>query len=821
MLGKVYVSTAEAKRYPFIGVQWHPEKASFEFAANGVNHDIEAVLLAQGVANQFVQWARQSSHSFTSDDSVILFDVQQRQILGELSCPQIKYVVWNSDMTRVALLSKHAIVISDRKLVHSVTVHETIRVKSAAWDDSGVLLYTTLNHMKYCLPNGDHSIIRTLETPVYITRVFGNAVFCLDREGKNKTMQIDTTEYMFKLALLQRKYDQVLHMIKHSNLCGQAVIAYLQQKGYPEVALHFVKDELTRFNLAIECGNIEVAVQAAQELDDNDIWYRLGVEALRQGNQQIVEATYQKTKNFERLSFLYLITGNLEKLQKMLKIADARNDVMGSFHNSIYLGDVRHRVKILEDAGQTHLAYVTAKTHGLEDVAEKLSEKLDGQVPEVHSNGDQKLMMPQPPILRADNWPLLTVSKGMFEGAFAQQKMEGKMAAQDLNLDDVQAAGWGEDELELNVAGGEGYVVVSGVEEYVDVEEAALEDGGDEDGGWEMEDLDLPPDVLKAAHVGEVAVFAAPTQGRSYQQLWLANCQLAAEHVAAGAFDSAMRMLNRQIGVVNFEPLQSYFMDVYVAAQASLQGLPNMPSYAAHLDRSWSGDDATAVPKTPAVVYSLQSVEISLKRAYKLVTEGKFSNALEMFNSMLLMIPMIVVQSRKEVDEVKEVISICKEYHIGLRCELTKKEVQNDQKKVAELAAYFTHCNLQPVHLMLSLRAAMTVFFKLKNYATCQSFCRRLLELNPGEKFSQQARQVLAACEKAPNDAVELDYDPRNPFDICSITFTPIYRGSKYVEDPFTGARFQPSCEGQLSPLGNIVKIGADASGLRCSAAQR
>jgi Coatomer WD associated region len=35
------------------------------------------------------------------------------------------------------------------------------------------------------------------------------------------------------------------------------------------------------------------------------------VEALRQGNHQIVEFSYQKTKNFERLSFLYLITGLL------------------------------------------------------------------------------------------------------------------------------------------------------------------------------------------------------------------------------------------------------------------------------------------------------------------------------------------------------------------------------------------------------------------------------------------------------------------------------------------------------------------------------
>lgn len=51
---------------------------------------------------------------------------------------------------------------------------------------------------------------------------------------------------------------QVLHMVRNAKLVGQSIIAYLQQKGYPEVALHFVKDEKTRFGLALECGNIEV-----------------------------------------------------------------------------------------------------------------------------------------------------------------------------------------------------------------------------------------------------------------------------------------------------------------------------------------------------------------------------------------------------------------------------------------------------------------------------------------------------------------------------------------------------------------------------------
>jgi hypothetical protein len=40
----------------------------------------------------------------------------------------------------------------------------------------------------------------------------------------------------------------VLAMIKSGQLCGQSIIAYLQQKGYPEIALHFVQ---VRISLAL------------------------------------------------------------------------------------------------------------------------------------------------------------------------------------------------------------------------------------------------------------------------------------------------------------------------------------------------------------------------------------------------------------------------------------------------------------------------------------------------------------------------------------------------------------------------------------------
>lgn len=60
-----------------------------------------------------------------------------------------------------------------------------------------------------CVSCSDHGIIRTLDLPIYVTRVRGNSVYCLDRECRPRVLTIDPTEYRFKLALVNRKYDEV------------------------------------------------------------------------------------------------------------------------------------------------------------------------------------------------------------------------------------------------------------------------------------------------------------------------------------------------------------------------------------------------------------------------------------------------------------------------------------------------------------------------------------------------------------------------------------------------------------------------------------
>lgn len=63
-----------------------------------------------------------------------------------------------------------------------------------------------------------------------------------------------------------------------------------------------------------------MALKAAEALDDKVCWEALAEVALACGNHQIVEKAYQRTKSFDKLTFLYMLTGDLVKLNKMMKI---------------------------------------------------------------------------------------------------------------------------------------------------------------------------------------------------------------------------------------------------------------------------------------------------------------------------------------------------------------------------------------------------------------------------------------------------------------------------------------------------------------------
>lgn len=356
----------------------------------------------------------------------------------------------------------------------------------------------------------------------------------------------------------------------------------------------------------------------------------------------------------------------------------------------------------------------------------------------------------------------------------------------------------------------------------------SLIESDSKEGGWDVEDedLELPPELESAATAasasGEDGFFVAPSRGVPTVQMWVNNSKLAADHILAGSFETAFRLLHDQVGVVNFEPFKQLFMVSFARSRSSFQAMSPVPPLNGVILRSLNETSPKNI--LPAVGLKLNTLIDRLQSCYQLTTSGKFQEAIERFRMLLLSIPLLVVESKQEISEVQQLLEICREYVLGLSLELERKAMPKDtleqQKRTCEMAAYFTHCKLESVHQILTLRTAVNLFFKLKNYKTAGSFARRLLELGPRTEVAQQTRKILQACEKNPVDQYALQYDEHNPFSICGQSYKPIYRGKPEVKCPLCQASYFPEFKGSVCKVCSVSEVGKDSNGLMISPLQ-
>ena len=539
---------------------------------------------------------------------------------------------------------------------------------------------------------------------------------------------------------MKRNYEEMLHIIQTSSLVGQSIISYLQKKGYPEIALQFVQDPTTRFELAIECGNLDVAVEMAKQLDRPKLWERLSAEALAHGMHTVVEMCYQKLKQFDKLSFLYLSTGDGSKLNRMAKIAEHRGDFTSRFQNSLFIGEVEDRIQMLKEidlcetscplwprlvlkvsfankvSSVDPLAYMTAKSNGLEEECQSILEATgltEEQLTLPQLGSSLELAKPVVPTFKA-NWPTKASSQSVFEKALLGQ-VEG------LSLEDEPAAanGFGlEDEAEEDGAAKRNGALADADED----EDAA---------GWDMGE-----DIVPEVEDGFVNVESSEAgAGSSEADLWARNSPLAVDHVAGGSFESAMQLLNRQVGAVNFAPLKPRFLEVYQASKSYLPAAAGLPPLINYIRRNVDESDVRKVlPIIPRDLEYLASND--LQRGYEAMKGNKLEDGIRIFKGLLHAVLINAVGSDSEVAEAKKLVTSAGEYAVAMAVELARRQLgpadavnKNPQllKRSLELSAYFTIPKIEVPHRQLTLLNAMNLAARSKNYSSALSFANRIL----------------------------------------------------------------------------------------------
>lgn len=725
---------------------------------------------------------------------VVLYDVQQGKKVAGIAAKNVKYVSWSNDGQYVALMSKHTITLATKKLELINSMHETIRIKSAAWDESGVLIYSTLNHIRYSLLNGDRGIIKTLENTLYITRVKDKMVYTLNREGEVEVLSIDPTEYRFKKALVNKNFPEVLRIIKNSNLVGQNIISYLQKSGYPEIALQFVQDPQVRFDLAIESGNLTVALQEAKKLNNAVSWEKLNNEALTQGNTTMSEMIYQTQNAFDRLSFLYLLTGDNNKLAKMETIAESRGDTLSMVLNSVYNNSMSARARVFAQSGSPALAYAISKASGDDSEAANILaaagiDAKDVVLPDtVSATSNIKSPVSSQPFTK---WPLEEAELSYFEKAISGQ-------VEDLDL--------GEDETATET------VQKTADAAAADVVFSDPESAGEGDEAWDMgdEELDIG-DEPEAAEQGEETA-AIEEEQKSEVASWVKNSKLPSVLVAAGAFSAAGEALNKQIGATEFEPLRKYFTERYEGCRTYLAGTPaELPAIEGFIRSNVESEEVILPFST-----DISLIADKMQEGFKLFKANKLAEAIELFREVIYRVILLTVDNDEDERTAREALRVAKEYILGLSIELKRRSLDpSDIKRNLELAAYFTKADLLPAHRSNALQVAMSQNFKNKNYVQASYFAGEFLKIISTGTRAEQARKIKTRADSKASDEITIDFDPYADFSVCASTYTPIYKDTPSTQDPLTGTLYQASEKGKIDNITLITKIGAPASGLR------
>ena len=369
---------------------------------------------------------------------------------------------------------------------------------------------------------------------------------------------------------------------------------------------------------------------------------------------------------------------------------------------------------------------MTAKAHGFEEQCKAILEASGLTEDQITLPSIKKPLDPPRIIVPTHkaNWPVKTASHSFFEKALLGEvegiEDSGVLVSNGLN--DAEG-GDEEDPLQRNGHGRE--------EEEEDAD------------GWDMGD-----DINVEAETDLIDVATNDTgAGSSEADLWARNSPIAADHVAGGSFETAMQLLNRQVGAVNFEPLKPRFLEIYQATKTYLPASAGLPPLVNYVRRTVDETDLRKV--LPIIPKDLESIAtIDLQEGYAAMRSNKLADGLKIFKRILHALLVNSVGSQQQVSEAKKIITTASEYAIAKALELERRSIGTDGeanlKRSLELSAYFTIPKLEVAHRQLALLAAMKLAHANKNFSSALSFANRMIANDGSPKLLEQVCLLLS-----------------------------------------------------------------------------
>uniref|UniRef100_A0A3B0MR36 Coatomer alpha subunit, putative n=1 Tax=Theileria annulata TaxID=5874 RepID=A0A3B0MR36_THEAN len=684
---------------------------------------------------------------------LFLYSLNTKNLINSVNAPYGKLfdVIVNS-YGFICCLFTNFVVIYDRTLNRITYKQQFNRIKSGVWDNNTSVIYSTYNQIHYLLINGSFGVLCTMASPTYLIKVSDGPddkklLYLINRQHRCFKQVLDSPDYLLKYSLLVNNMEKANTLVDSGQVFGRFTCSYLISNGKYVLARKLLGDDnLNKFYLSVQFGDLQNALNDAKLINNKAIWSYLGDVSLELGNVTIAELAYQKSKQYQKLTLLYLVIGDFGKLRKMLNICKIHDDKSLLLVHALYLGDMEELSNVLGENGHEQLANICNATYKINNWSEENLE-----------NPNAKYLVPPKPVNRMEgdmlNWNVKFIEsdESKFDineiVEFTKQEMSKKTDSSYLSTNileqqmaDLLVTSKKEKSPRADVYTPDQGVVytkqVSRREEGPDLFNEILE------GTQDASPLDFN-DTANHYDGSDDIWDSVRDEVNHEQRLFMFLNQK--------NYTSALNYLNHMYGEVNVHLLKSTLQNSDFSKFDSIQQVNYQPSLNQKMN-------------TALAHFQNAEFEQCEEQLVVLLRE------LFLYKSLNL--------------DVATIMEHCYWYALAIRLEMERDSLsQTDPKRSLQLAAYLTCCKLNTSHHYLVLRKTVGLMWKAKNYQTAAMLVDRILNLDTSKfEFDQtemdKAKKIHTLCLQKGTNLYDLDLQPEdfNNLEICSVTLDKLYQ---------------------------------------------
>lgn len=191
-----------------------------------------------------------------------------------------------------------------------------------------------------------------------------NRLYLGDKELNVISFSLQLSVLEYQTAVMRRDFeraDLVLPTIPKEH--RTRVAHFLEKQGFKSQALQVSTDPDHKFDLALQIGELDIAVKLAREAENPQKWSQLADVASRKNNMALVKECMEKANDFSGLLLLATASGDAEMLKNLGDNGSAQGRHNIAFLSAFIRSDVDRCLEILIETNRLPEAAFFARTY--------------------------------------------------------------------------------------------------------------------------------------------------------------------------------------------------------------------------------------------------------------------------------------------------------------------------------------------------------------------------------------------------------------------------------------------------------------------------